>query len=97
MVVIALSALGVGVLIGYTQWGATASIVTLVERELAETQAHIKVLEKRMSTIETRIVGNDPGAAETGSEEVKKPDKKATRDRSKSEKEKQVWNSEPRF
>jgi hypothetical protein len=97
--VIALSALAVGVLIGYTRWGATAAIVTLVEKELAETQAHIKVLEKRMTNMETIIIGDETvsGAPENETGKVKKPEKKTTQDRSKAEKEKQAWNSESRF
>jgi hypothetical protein len=99
VVIIVLCALGVGILIGYTRWGATAAIVNLVEKELAETQAHIQALEKRMADMETRIVtnatvndanGNDAGRA-------KKSDGKVTRELSKGQKEKQVWNKEPRF
>jgi hypothetical protein len=34
VVIIVLCALGVGILIGYTRWGATAAIVNVVEKEL---------------------------------------------------------------
>jgi hypothetical protein len=97
--VIALAALGVGVLIGYTRWGTTAAIVNLVEKELADTQAHIKALEKRVADMETRRVtdatGNDAGGSDAA--KVKKPDGKPARELSKADKEKQVWNKEPRF
>jgi len=99
VVIIALSALGVGILIGYTRWGATAAIVTLVEKELTETQAHIKVLEKRMTDMEALIIGDETVSSATENEtgKVKKFEKKTTQDRSKAEKEKQAWNSESRF
>ena len=98
VVIIALSAVGVGVLIGYTQWGATATIVNLVEKELAETQAHIKALEKRMADMETRIVASETvsGAAAKETGKVRQSDGKASRDLAKGEKEKQAWNKEPR-
>jgi hypothetical protein len=76
---IAVSAVCVGILIGYTRWGATAAIVSLVEKELAETEAHIQVLEKRLTAIESIIIGNKPvdGAAEDGTGEIKKSEGKA--------------------
>ncbi|HTN70743.1 MAG TPA: hypothetical protein VMO00_06595 [Methylomirabilota bacterium] len=98
-VLIALAALGVGILIGYTKWGATAAIVTLVEKELAETQTHIKVLEKRMTDMEARIIGGEAasGSTERGTGAVKKPEGKATRNRFESDKEKQAWNGQSRL
>ena len=93
---LALAALGLGLLVGYTQWGATAAIVTLVEKELADTQAHIKTLEKRMSDMEARLMGDEPSGSTTDAK-VKKSDGKAVRERTKGEKEKPTWNSESRF
>src|SRR5215470_6299698 len=94
LLVITLSALGVGILIGYTKWGATASIVTLVEKELTETQAHIKALEKRMTVMESLVMGDgsEGGLLENGGGPVKKFDGKATRNHFKGE-EKKVWHS----
>ena len=94
-----LSALAVGILIGYTRWGATAAIVNLVEKELTENQAHIKALEKRMDDMESKIVANATVNDASGNDagRVKKSDGKAIRERSKGEKDKQVWNKEPRF
>jgi len=57
---IALSAVCVGVLVGYTRWGTTAAIVSLLEKELAATEAHIQVLEKRLTAMESIIIGNKP-------------------------------------
>ena len=51
----ALLAVLFGVLIGYTRWGATASVVEIVERQLTRTEARIEVLEKRLGTIESKI------------------------------------------
>jgi hypothetical protein len=51
----ALLAVLFGVLIGYTRWGATASVVEIVERQLTRTEARIEVLEKRLGTIEGKI------------------------------------------
>ena len=96
---IALSALGVGILIGYTKWGATAAIVTLVEKELTETQAHIKALEKRMTAMEGIVIGDEreERPVEDGAGAFKKSEGKATRNHFKGEKEKQEWNSESRL
>lgn len=57
MIASAILAVCLGVLIGYTRWGTTASIVELVERQLTETQERISVLEKRIASIEGRIGG----------------------------------------
>ena len=98
IVVIALAALGVGILIGYTRWGATAAIVNLVEKELADTQAHIRALEKRVADMEARMVADAAGNDAAGSDaaKVKKSDGKPVRELSKADKEKQVWNKGPR-
>jgi len=98
IVVIVLSALGVGILIGYSQWGTTAAIVNLVEKELTDTQNHIKALEKRVADMETRMVADttvkDAGGSDAA--KVKKADGKPVRELMKADKEKQVWNKEPR-
>src|SRR5262252_9383392 len=101
VVVIALSAVGVGILIGYAQWGTTAAIVNLVEKELTETQTHIKGLEKRMADMESRVVPSETASSAVTNEhsKVNRSDGKATRDivKGEKEKEKQAWNKEPRF
>lgn len=50
----AMLAVGVGVLIGYSTWGATASVVEIVERQLSRTQTRIEALERRMGILESK-------------------------------------------
>lgn len=49
-----LLAVGLGVLIGYSTWGATASVVEIVERQLSRTQTRIEALERRMGILESK-------------------------------------------
>ena len=42
----------VGVLAGYSWWGDTASVVTIVERQLGQSQAQVRQLEKRVQALE---------------------------------------------
>jgi hypothetical protein len=56
-IVAVLAAASVGVLIGYEQWGTTAAVVSVVEKEMATTQAYIKRLEKRVGEMEMRLIG----------------------------------------
>jgi hypothetical protein len=44
----------VGVLNCYTRWGATASVVEIVERQLTRTEARIEVLEKRLALLKAK-------------------------------------------
>jgi uncharacterized protein (DUF3084 family) len=97
--VIAVSAVCVGILIGYTRWGATAAVVNLVEKELTETQARIKTLEKRMTAMESIVLDdeleNTRSKKEAGA--VRNSEARATKNRFKVEKGKEVWNSESRL
>ena len=54
---------GIGVLIGYTRWGVTASVVDVVERQLTKTQSQIEVLEKRLGAIEGKLGGAEPDSS----------------------------------
>jgi cell division protein FtsB len=45
----------VGVLAGYSWWGDTASVVTIVERQLGQSQAQVRQLEKRVQALELKI------------------------------------------
>ena len=45
----------VGISAGYSWWGDTASVVTIVEQQLANSQAQVRVLEKRVKALETKL------------------------------------------
>jgi hypothetical protein len=95
---IVVSAVCVGILIGYTRWGATAAVVNLVEKELTETQARIKTLEKRMTAMESIVLGdleNTRSKKEAGA--AKNFEGQASKNQFKVETGKQVWNSESRL
>ena len=54
----------VGVLAGYSWWGDTASVVTIVEQQLAQSQAQVRVLEKRVKVLELKLgIGEDDNDA----------------------------------
>src|ERR1044071_7502358 len=98
-VVIVLVAVGVGILIGYTRWGATAAVVIMVEKELTETQAHIKTLEERIKGMEAAVLG---GNAETTGPEKEaaippKSEAEASKNQLKTETRKQVSKNEPKL
>ena len=44
-----------GILAGYSWWGDTASVVTIVEQQLAQSQAQVRSLEKRVQVLEEKI------------------------------------------
>jgi hypothetical protein len=60
------AAVALGIVIGYQQWGTTAAVVSLVEKEMAITQAQIKLLEKRVGAMELKVssgnIANSAGA-----------------------------------
>lgn len=45
----------VGVLAGYSWWGETDPVVTIVERQLAQSQAQVRILEKRVKALEVKL------------------------------------------
>jgi hypothetical protein len=45
----------VGVLAGYSWWGDTASVVTIVEQQLGQSQAQVRMLEKRVKALEAKL------------------------------------------
>lgn len=49
-----LAAVLVGVLIGYERWGATATLVSIVERELAAKEKRLQALEQRIGALEAQ-------------------------------------------
>jgi uncharacterized membrane protein len=52
----------VGVLAGYSWWGDTASVVTIVEQQLGQSQAQVRMLEKRVKALEAKLGMDDPDA-----------------------------------
>lgn len=56
----------VGVLAGYSWWGDTAAVVTIVEQQLGQSQAQVRMLEKRVKALEAKL-GMDDAAAEPAS------------------------------
>ena len=46
----------VGILAGYSWWGATASVVTIVEQQLSQSQLQIRSLERRVQALEEKLV-----------------------------------------
>lgn len=55
----------VGVLAGYSWWGDTASVVTIVEQQLSQSQSQVLRLEKRVKALETKLGMEDVEAPST--------------------------------
>ena len=55
-----------GLLTGYSWWGETASVITIVEQQLGQSQAQVRVLEKRVRALEAKL-GMNENAAEPAS------------------------------
>ena len=53
----------VGISAGYSWWGDTASVVTIVEQELANSQAQVRMLERRVKALETKLGIDSDNAA----------------------------------
>ena len=57
----------IGILSGYSWWGDTASVVTVVEQQLSQSQAQVRLLEKRVKALEAKLgldsdsASSDPG------------------------------------
>jgi len=57
----------VGILSGYSWWGDTASVVSIVEQQLTQSQAQVRILEKRIKVLEARVgIDNDSAASDSG-------------------------------
>ena len=60
----AIASVIVGVSAGYSWWGESASVVTIVEQELRNSQAQVRMLEKRVKALESKLgIENDETAA----------------------------------
>ena len=57
----------IGILSGYSWWGDTASVVTIVEQQLSQSQAQVRILEKRVKALETKLgVNSDSASSDPG-------------------------------
>jgi hypothetical protein len=57
----------IGILSGYSWWGDTASVVTVVEQQLGQSQAQVRLLEKRVKALETKLgIDSDSAASDSG-------------------------------
>lgn len=57
----------IGILAGYSWWGNTASVVTVVEQQLSHSQAQVRMLEKRVKALETKLgMDTDSAASDQG-------------------------------
>jgi cell division protein FtsB len=57
----------VGILAGYSWWGDTASVVTIVEQQLSQSHSQLRSLERRVQALEEKLaVDNNPGASAKG-------------------------------
>jgi len=65
-IIAGLGSVVVGVLAGYSWWGDTASVVTIVEQQLGQSQAQVRRLEKRVQALEAKLGieqdGDNPSA-----------------------------------
>jgi hypothetical protein len=50
-----IAAVMAGILSGYSWWGDTASVVTIVEQQLGHSQAQVRMLEKRIKALEVKL------------------------------------------
>ena len=57
----------IGILSGYSWWGDTASVVTIVEQQLSQSQAQVRILEKRVKALETKLgIDSDSASSDPG-------------------------------
>ena len=61
-----IASLLVGILAGYSWWGNTASVVTIVECQLNQSQAQVRTLEQRVKALEIKLgIEGDAGERES--------------------------------
>ena len=64
-IIAAIASVVVGISAGYSWWGDTASVVTIVEQELANSQAQVRILERRIKALEAKVGIESDSAAVT--------------------------------
>ena len=64
-IIAGIGAVMAGVLSGYSWWGDTASVVGIVEQQLGQSQAQVRMLERRVRALEIKlgIEDGEEGAA----------------------------------
>lgn len=66
-IIAGISSVVIGILAGYSWWGDTASVVTVVEQQLSQSQAQVRILEKRVKALETKLgIDADSAASDQG-------------------------------
>jgi hypothetical protein len=61
-IILGVGSVVVGILAGYSWWGDTASVVTIVEQQLGQSQAQVRRLEKRVQALESKLGIIEEGA-----------------------------------
>jgi hypothetical protein len=51
----------VGILAGYSWWGDTASVVTIVEQQLTQSRVQVRRLEQRVQALEAKLRIDEAG------------------------------------
>ena len=59
----AIASIVVGISVGYSWWGDTASAVMIVEQELAKSKAQVRSLETRVKALESKLGIDSDSAA----------------------------------
>jgi hypothetical protein len=54
-IIAGVGAVMVGIFSGYSWWGDTNSVVTIVEQQLSHSQAQVRMLEKRVKALEVKL------------------------------------------
>jgi hypothetical protein len=65
-IIVGIASVMAGVLAGYSWWGDTASVVTIVEQQLGQSEAQVRMLEKRVKALEAKL-GMNENAGESAS------------------------------
>ena len=54
-IVAGIASVTAGILLGYSWWGDTASVITIVEQQLGQSQAQVRILERRVRALEAKL------------------------------------------
>ena len=64
-IIAGIGAVMAGILSGYSWWGDTAAVVSIVEQQLGQSQAQVRMLERRVKALEVKlgIESEEPSAS----------------------------------